>query len=85
MSKKDKLLKRLISKPKDFTFDEIETLLKQLGYEIDNKGKTSGSRVRFVNHTIDHVISMHKPHPKNILKSYQVVEIIDELKIVKLI
>ena len=85
MSKKEKLLKRLLSKPKDFTFDEAETLLNQFGYEIDNKEKTSGLRVRFVNNTINHSIIMHKPHPKNILKFYQVLEIISELKIVNLI
>ena len=85
MSKKEKLLKRLLSKPKDFAFEETEKLLKQLGYEIDYKGKTSGSRVRFINNTIDHSIIMHKPHPKNILKLYQVLEIINELKIVNLI
>lgn len=27
MGKKDKLIKRLKSKPKDFTFDEVESLL----------------------------------------------------------
>lgn len=85
MSKKDKLLERLLSKPKDFTFKEAETLLKKFGYESDNKGKTSGSRVRFINNSLNHSISMHRPHPKNILKYYQVLEIINELKIVNLI
>ena len=27
MGKKDKLIKRLLKKPKDFTFDEMESLL----------------------------------------------------------
>ena len=38
MSKKDKLIKRLLSQPKDFTFDEAEMLLKCFSYYPDNKG-----------------------------------------------
>jgi len=85
MSKKEKLLKRLLSRPKDFTFDEAVTLLRQLGYETDNKGKTSGSRVSFKNSTIPHAFNMHRPHPGNILKHYQVAELIQELKQANLI
>ena len=48
MGQKEKLIKRLKSKPKDFTFAELETLLRYLSYELDNKGRTSGSRVMFV-------------------------------------
>lgn len=33
--------------PKDFTYAELVSLLIQLGFEEDNKGKTSGSRLRF--------------------------------------
>ena len=47
MGKKEKLIERLKSKPKDFTFDEAETLLGYLSYHRSNKGKTSGSRVIF--------------------------------------
>ena len=43
MGKKDKLIKRLKSRPKDFTFDEAETLLKYFDFAYSNKGKTSGS------------------------------------------
>ena len=32
MGQKEKLIKRLKSRPKDFTFDEAETLLKCLNY-----------------------------------------------------
>ncbi len=34
MSKKDKLIDRLLKKPKDFTFDEMESLLSYFGYEL---------------------------------------------------
>jgi HicA toxin of bacterial toxin-antitoxin, len=80
MSKREKLLKRLLSKPKDFTFDELVTLLSGLGYEADNKGKTSGSRILFENKLTGKKLNIHKPHPKQILKPYQVNHIIDELK-----
>ena len=49
MSKKDKLLKRLKSKPSDFTYDELKTLLNYLGFVENNKGKTSGSAVKYIN------------------------------------
>ncbi len=48
MGKKDKLIKQLKTKPKDFTFKELELLLSFFDYECSNKGKTSGSRVVFI-------------------------------------
>ena len=49
MSKKEKLIKRLTSKPKDFTYDELKKLLLYFEFCENNKGKTSGSRVVFMN------------------------------------
>jgi len=78
MSKKDKLLERLLTRPTDFTFSELTALLGHLGYVIDNKGKTSGSKVRFK--APDGIaIQVHKPHPGNILKPYQINQVIDTL------
>ena len=48
MGKKEKLIAKLKSNPKDFTFDEMKTLLEALGFVMSNKGKTSGSRVKFM-------------------------------------
>ena len=48
MGQKEKLIKKLKSKPKDFTFDEAETLLGYFTYARSNKERTSGSRVMFV-------------------------------------
>jgi hypothetical protein len=62
MSTKEKLIERFKKLPKDFTFDELCTLLSGLGYEPSNKGKTSGSRVRFINQTLKSIIDLHKPH-----------------------
>ena len=78
MSKKDKMVTRLKSKPKDFTFDEAKTLLDLFGYSISNSGKTSGSRVCFVRGA--KIFRMHKPHPRKELLAYQIKELIDELK-----
>ena len=78
MSKKDKLIARLKSKPKDFEFDEAKTLLELCGYILSNAGKTSGSRVCFVKDK--KVFRIHKPHPRKELLVYQIMELIDELK-----
>jgi hypothetical protein len=78
MSKKDKLIARLRSKPKDFEFDEAKALLELCGYTVYNAGKTSGSRICFIKG--QKVFRMHKPHPRKELLAYQVRELIDELK-----
>ena len=79
MSKKEKLLQRLKSRPKDFTYDEAKAILNSLGFAEDNKGKTSGSRVTFINE-FSAKIDLHKPHPGNVLKSYQINKLINILK-----
>ena len=80
MSREEKLITRLLSKPVDFTYDELRKLLGRLGYEETQSGKTSGSRVAFYNEKTAHIIRLHKPHPNNVLKQYQLQQIIDELK-----
>lgn len=78
MSKLEKLIERLKSKLKDFTYDEAKSLLNKLGFIEDNKGKTSGSRVTFITKNIR--IELHKPHPGNVLKPYQINELLKKLK-----
>jgi sensor histidine kinase regulating citrate/malate metabolism len=78
LSKKEKIVKRLLSHPVDFSFAELTTLLGLLGYSLSEAGKTSGSRVVFIKD--DDYIRLHKPHPGNILKRYQVDDIIAVLK-----
>ena len=67
MSKSEKLMKRLLNVPKDFTYTEATTLLKQLGFSESNKGKTSGSRVRFFRGSDQCAFLLHKPHPGDVL------------------
>ena len=80
MGKKEKLIARLKSKPKDFTFEEAETLLGYLSFERSNKGKTSGSRVMFTRTGTSTHIVLHKPHPRKELLGYQVQQLIDTLE-----
>jgi hypothetical protein len=80
MGKAEKLLKRFLSKPKDFTYDELKKLLRFFGYEEATTGKTSGSRVTFYNSRREHTIKLHRPHPKPFLKRYQLDFIEDSLK-----
>ena len=67
MSRLDKAKQRLKSVPKDYTYSEAKSLLMQLGFEEDNKGKTSGSRVKFVRASDGQMILLHKPHPSNVM------------------
>lgn len=80
MGKRDKLIERLLIRPADFSYDEVRTLLRGLNYKEDNRGRTSGSRVAFVNMETKHIIRLHKPHPGNILKKYQIDELIETLE-----
>jgi len=80
MSRDGKLIKRLLSRPNDFTYNELRSLLSHLGYVETQSGKTSGSRVVFINEKDKHIIRLHKPHPGNELKKYQIDQLIEELK-----
>ena len=78
-NQKEKLIQRLKAKPKDFTFDNAETLLKYLDYVRSNKRKTSGSRVMFVSDEHGSIL-LHKPHPQKELKTYQVKQLLEILE-----
>ena len=79
MGQKEKLIKKLKSRPKDFTFDEAETLLGYFTYGRSNKGRPSGSRIMFISD--EHApILLHKPHPRQELLDYQVKQLIEVLE-----
>ena len=78
MGTKEKLVERLKSLPRDFTFDEAERLLNLFGYRKSNKGKTSGSRVLFSKPEKIPVF-LHRPHPQKELKDYAVKQLLSEL------
>jgi len=79
MSRKEKLILKFQQRPKNFTWDELVSLLKYLGYREIKTGKTGGSRRRFI-HDSAATITLHKPHPQNILKRYAVDQVLDILK-----
>lgn len=78
MSRKQKLIAKLKSKPKDFTWNELVTLLKALGYRELRRGSTGGSRRRFAHETAA-MISLHRPHPRPELKAYQLDLVLETL------
>lgn len=80
MSKIEKDIERLKSRPKDFTYDELKKVLNYFGFYEDNKGRTSGSKVGFVNKDIGVRLDLHKPHPSNVLKTYQINSVLKDLK-----
>lgn len=80
MGQKEKLISKLKSSPKTFTFDDAEKLLNYFSYKKDNKGKTSGSRVVFVSEQYKTKILLHKPHPRKELLEYQIKQLIDHLE-----
>ena len=86
MSIHEKLLQRFLKLPKDFTWDELSRMLGKYGYFQNNKGKTSGSRVVFEKEDSNVWLDLHKTHPKNILKPYQmkdVYEFLERIDIIK--
>ena len=79
MGQKEKLIEKLKAKPKTFTFDDAESLLRYFSYRRSNKGKTSGSRVMFTS-TEHPPIMLHKPHPRKELLEYQIKQLIEILR-----
>jgi len=79
VTKVEKLRQRFLSKPRDFTWRELVTLLKGLGYRPRDGGATGGSRVRFV-HPDRPPLLLHRPHPSPVLKRYQLDQIEEVLR-----
>ncbi len=80
MSKIKKAKDRIVSEPKDYTYTEARCLLNQMGFSEYNKGKTSGSRVKFYREKDKRMILLHKPHPGDIMKIGAVKQLADYLK-----
>ena len=78
MGTKEKLILRFKALPNDFTWTELVRLFSICGYEISNKGKTSGSRVIFKKGESAYVA--HKPHPGSIVKPYVMKQVYEFLK-----
>jgi len=82
MSKFEKTLTRLKSKPKDFTWRELKAIMAHFGYE---ELKGAGSRRKFINRKTLVAISLHEPHPSPVIKRYALEIVIEHLKEVDLL
>ena len=80
MSNIEKQIQRLLSKPKDYTFAEADSLLRALGFDLQNKGKTSGSRVKFARKTDGRIINLHRPHPEKEMRYAATIALLNNLK-----
>ena len=78
MSQKEKLLERLKRKPKDFTIDELDTLLKHCGCEKYEGGRGSG--IHYIHLETKRILSFDVPHPGKELKSYHIRAALEFLK-----
>ena len=74
--KRDKLLSAMFTS-RTVRFDDVVTLLTGLGFAC--KKEAAGSRVRFVS-VNGKIWAMHKPHPGNELKPYQIAQLREFLK-----
>ena len=74
MTQKEKLIARFLTMPSDFHYNEVVKLLGYFNFKEVKKGKTSGSRVKFINDEGVTII-LHKPHPSGIMKKYQLKQI----------
>lgn len=77
MGKYEKLKSRLVTRPKDFTWSELESLLGNLGFDLI---KGNGSRRKFFNPENKVLINLHEPHPEKVLKRYMIDQVINKLK-----
>ncbi|TLP48638.1 type II toxin-antitoxin system HicA family toxin [Cohaesibacter sp. CAU 1516] len=79
MGKTEKLLRKLTECNGNFDFKELCTLLQRLGYELKEKGRSSGSRIAFYNEERDHMILTHRPHPEKEIKGGALADIKEKL------
>jgi hypothetical protein len=77
VAKIDKILGRLRSKPKDFTWEDLTRIMQHFGYK---KLEGSGSRVKFYHEEKNTLFSMHKPHHPKTLRPYQIESAISRLE-----
>lgn len=65
MTRTDKLIAQLLSCPSTYRHTDFLKVMASYGFEMDNKGKTSGSRIRFYRPSDGRMFVMHAPHPSD--------------------
>jgi predicted RNA binding protein YcfA (HicA-like mRNA interferase family) len=84
MAQADKIIEKIKAKPapNNIKWDELVVALKHLGYkEITN----SGSRRKFFNAEKNNMISLHRPHPGNEVKTCYIKDVRETLEEIGLI
>ena len=77
MGRREKLIARFEKIPADFTWDELCRMMKGFGFEALGG---SGSRYKFLHSESKQVVSLHLPHPGNIVKRYALRQVRETLK-----
>lgn len=77
MSQSKKLLAKFLELPQrsDLTFQDLQTIMSAFGYALQER---AGSRVAFIKNG-EQPISLHKPHPGNIIKRYMVKQLQEQI------
>jgi len=79
VSKRERRLQRLLSRPRDLSWEELTAVLSDFGYEARSSA-TRGSARTFVNSLQPSApIKLHEPHPRPIVKRYAIDQVIEEL------
>ena len=55
--------------PSTFPMRDFIRIMGSYGFALDEKGKTSGSRVRFYRESDGRILLIHAPHPSDKLKA----------------
>ncbi len=71
MSKRANAVQRLLAKPSDFEWSELQLLMEALGYELKTTGESGR---KFIHPETKATLYMHEPHPAKVLKAYQIRE-----------
>ncbi|TDF41915.1 type II toxin-antitoxin system HicA family toxin [Alteromonadaceae bacterium M269] len=64
--------------PKDVKFSELQNYLIAVGYQLSNKGKSSGSRVKFIDKDMN-IIMLHKSHGADPVKPKALAYVVEAL------
>lgn len=78
MSRKDKLIEKLLSRPKTFTWGDATALMKACGFTLLS-ARGGGSGRMFVHNVTRQKVRLHEPHPQNTLLPYMVRELVNAL------
>lgn len=79
MSQIDKVIAKLkkTPPPKDFSWKELQKVMKHFGYE---ELEGAGSRVKFVHPKTKHKVFLHKRHPDSTLIGPQIEDVVESLE-----